>query len=374
MWAPFAFSSADLAGATQTLGHPIFPVLQSLSEIAESHRPDFDLKARTFLEHLGRGFNFRDDAMKDHTVALSKLLEQACLLTAATDQYERNSDTKSPLHKLAVRSIVFQHGMMSLPVSAEMRTDDEQPAPEIRPGVLEKEDEEDNRYEITRLTTLIYSDLVFFPTPAIWQVRQRLAAMLKERLSLRPRGPSAGGTTTTTDARSAVDEDSNDNNVDDYDDLLLWTIVLGGVAASNTANREWYVAQTHSQITRRRLSWDDLHAILRSFLYWDYVLEAPVTQLWVEAFASQGPGGLNLARFVSASEDDAAVAARATATAAAAAEVAVTDPKPTTTTITTTDEAQSSGTRDDQQSVVPNPNEEKSRGPTDPEVVVRGSR
>ena len=249
--------SADLCAANFTLTAPNFPLMQSIAEPADRGKEEFDAEANDLLATLGVGFRLRDHGSD---FQLRQLLLSACRLTAAIDEFHRNAAGRSPLYILVVQAISFQHRMLCLPPTSTVETE---------PGQIGLEDE-DYIYQITRLTTFIYSDLVIFPTAEARQGRQCLASLLKEQLLLY-----------FQNHRHQLSASST------FDHLLLWSLVLGGIASYNSANREWYAMQVFEHITSRELTWEGLQAILRTFLYWDYVLAPPTEDLWVEAFQSR---------------------------------------------------------------------------------------
>jgi hypothetical protein len=228
----------------------------------------FDSAATKLLSTLGTGFHLRNHGVD---LELYRLLSVACHLTAAIDEFQRDAPGSYPLSILAVKAIALQHRLLSLstqsPVSLE----------------LSAGDLEDFIFQIVRLTTLIFSDLVFFPTSEARNGRQLLATTLKEHLILGFKLYSFQLSQSTT-----------------FEHPILWSLVLGGAASSSTNNREWYVQQLFDRIFAQNVTWDGLQAILQTFLYYDYVLEKSTTNLWVEVFQSLqaestvDPGILNI--------------------------------------------------------------------------------
>jgi hypothetical protein len=246
--------SADLCAGNITLTTPTFPLLSSIAEMADCEKGTYDEKATQLLSTLGTGFRLRDYGV-DHE--LSQLLSSACLLVAAIDEFQREAPGRYPLPTLAVKAIALQHRILSLATQSPLSID-------LCTGGLE-----DFISQIVRLTTFIFSDFVFFPTAEARNGRQRLAATLKEFLSV------------CFETHSA---ELSELNV--FDHLILWSLVLGGIASSSIDNREWYILQTFERVAAQQVTWDDLQTILRKFLYYDYVLDRSVTNLWVEVFQS----------------------------------------------------------------------------------------
>ena len=208
---------------------------------------------------LGTGFRLRNHG-SDYE--LCQLLSSACHLIVAIDEFQREAPGRYPLPSLSVKAIAFQHRMLSL----------SPPSPSTD---LIFESLEDCIFQIVRLTTFIFSDFVFYPTAEARNGRQRLAAVLKGHL------------TTYFEIHSAQQLSEPPRTLDfDYDHLILWSLVLGGAASSSTSGREWYVLQIFERVSVQQVTWDDLQIIMRQFLYYDYVLDRSVTNLWVEVFQS----------------------------------------------------------------------------------------
>lgn len=228
--------------------------------MADQNAAQYDDYALGLLGTLGTGFSAR---MESDDCGMFRILSEACQLTASIDQYHREVALRLPLHVLAAKAIEFQHHLLSLP-----------PCPMVLNDTLTRRAEA-VVYQAIRLTTLIYSDFMIFPSAEVRQGRQRLAAYLRDCL-----------------LRWFDMQDEMLSTQAVFQDLLLWFLVLGGVASSNTTLRGWYVRQLFEQLLIRSITWDMLETTLYSFLYWDYVFTTPVTNLWVEARSLGTHGGL----------------------------------------------------------------------------------
>lgn len=246
--------SADLCAANITLTTPTFPLLSSIAEMADREKGTYDERASQLLSTLGTGFCLRDHGID---YELRQLLSSACLLVAGIDEFQRAAPGRYPLPTLAVKAIALQHRMLSLSTQSPLSID-------LSCGNLE-----DCIVQIVRLTTFIFSDFVFFPTAEARNGRQRLAATLKEYLTLCFEIHFAQLSKSTI-----------------FEDLLLWSLILGGAASSSTTNRDWYILQIFERVSAQQVTWEDLQNILQKFLYYDYVFERSVTNLWVEVFQS----------------------------------------------------------------------------------------
>ncbi len=249
-----AIQLADVWVASMQFWAPIFPVCSAARKAIKEKKYCFDEEAISMRSVLGTGFHLGSTAGDN---VLRALVSRCCDITAAIEQYRRGAPGKSRLHELALQSICLQHGLLSLP---ELSPDT---------GVLSSEECD---YEIMRISLLIYGSLVFFPANPGARVKQRLAGLLKERITLRCENHVDLVLPTCSPASiSTLD-----------DDQLLWSLVLGGVACLESPDRAWYISQISSHILRRRLSLTELETIPGRFLYYDFVLSRPVTQLGLD--------------------------------------------------------------------------------------------
>ena len=66
-------------------------------------------------------------------------------------------------------------------------------------------------------------------------------------------------------------------------DLLLWVVVLGGIAATDTPAREWYVSTLRRFSIHRGLrDWEDAKAVLMEVLWLATACDVPGRVLWDE--------------------------------------------------------------------------------------------
>ncbi|GFF44365.1 hypothetical protein IFM51744_05791 [Aspergillus udagawae] len=118
-------------------------------------------------------------------------------------------------------------------------------------------------YEACRLAALIYAVGVTFPLPFQCSPFPRLAKLLQEVLQT-PDAPSLW-----THPQAQV--------------TLLWVLTLGGIAAENRPERDWFVhtlgqAASHNGI----YSWPDLKAVLEFMLWYDTACDRAGYALWLE--------------------------------------------------------------------------------------------
>jgi len=116
-------------------------------------------------------------------------------------------------------------------------------------------------YECCRLTTMIFSVAVIFPIPHTYNVLQTLV-----------RGLTATLEVTDIEKHSM-----------DYTGLLLWMLVLGGIAALGKPERPWFVSNLALlSVERLKVDWDGVEDILRTFLWLESACSPGGRQLWDE--------------------------------------------------------------------------------------------
>ncbi|KIW66361.1 hypothetical protein PV04_05697 [Phialophora macrospora] len=251
----------DVHRANRCIGLPKFSLLAYLAERGDNPAYAFETSASQLLSNLGSGFHFCDDHDPDRR--LRELVLQARNFTAAIDQYERNDPLRCPLSELATQSIIILHRLLTLP---KLGSD----------AFEEPMTEEEHRYEIARLSTLIYANLVIFPSGSRDQPRHGLAELLHEQLCLYHQQSHDQGSTQASESST-------------IDSLVLWAVVLGGIASSGIAIRSWFAARLGMYMTNQRLVWGELDRTLHTLLYWDYVMAGPTEDLWNEAVETRHP-------------------------------------------------------------------------------------
>ncbi|KAJ9613332.1 hypothetical protein H2200_003274 [Cladophialophora chaetospira] len=131
----------------------------------------------------------------------------------------------------------------------------------------------DHLRNMCRLAGLIYSDVVLFPLPVTTGARPRLAGEL----------------------RLAVDEFEkfgadvptvgNDGHATGDDHLLvMWTLLLGGLASLSTPDKAYFVQKLREYVefVPYVSEWRAFRELMDSYLWWNYILEEPASELWME--------------------------------------------------------------------------------------------
>jgi hypothetical protein len=121
-------------------------------------------------------------------------------------------------------------------------------------------------YESIRYTAIIYSAAVTFPLP-----------------------PSTGiFRTTTTRLKNILDESKSDPCWQLCPNVLLWILVLGGIASSGTVERGWYVQNLAAVSTAMNSSeWEQVTEKLENYLWLDSACDTGGRLLWTEVLADR---------------------------------------------------------------------------------------
>lgn len=130
-------------------------------------------------------------------------------------------------------------------------------------------------YEICRLTCVIYANACFFPLPPHngWNIRL------------------------TSRAMDLLDMANFDMWTLEIEGLYLWVLIICGMAAFDTMNRQWFENALGSYARRRSLSIDYTLGQVRRFAWSDSVCEAGAIELWDAAMTAQqrpSPAGVNV--------------------------------------------------------------------------------
>jgi hypothetical protein len=117
-------------------------------------------------------------------------------------------------------------------------------------------------YELCRLGAQIYSLAVIIPLPAATAPFARLVKLLKEAIG---------------QIEFSVIEGKHSAE----SDLVLWILVLGGIASEGTQDRNWYLIFLQGIVTSRRITnCDDLEHILQQIVWLDLACNPGLHRLW----------------------------------------------------------------------------------------------
>jgi hypothetical protein len=109
---------------------------------------------------------------------------------------------------------------------------------------------------------MIFSIVVIYPIPNTCDVLQTLVRQLTANLEVM----------------------DIENLSVDYSRVLLWILVLGGIAALGKSERPWFVSKLSLiGVNILKLEWDGVEDILKSFLWLESACSPGGRRLWGEA-------------------------------------------------------------------------------------------
>jgi len=177
-------------------------------------------------------------------------------LSMAIEHYLEGRPGGLTLGQIVRTRLAVQKRLLMLPTAGELRSSTE--------ALLSGDPD---LYECCRLAAIIFSVAVIYPTPNQFGALQTLVRQLKTEME--------------------------GNEVRTYDldclELLLWILVLGGVAALGKVERPWFVSNLEV-VGMERLnlhSWDSVEQVVRQFLWLDSACSAGGYQLWEEVKISR---------------------------------------------------------------------------------------
>ena len=243
----------DIISSTNSLAKPSFPPLRihtasilNLKTWAISPpRPDIQTQASAFQSLGEYGI----------TESMLEVLDSIGAFTLAVDYYLQGNPFGLKLGAVARTRTAVQQRLLLLPTAEELGIPLSSSNPKPKPNI----------YECCRLTALIYSVAVVLPLPNSHSVLQELVRRLTvvmEILDFRIFGVGLEG-------------------------VLLWMLVLGGIAALDTPQRDWFTSRLAWAVRKLdRDDWEGVEDILRSFLWLDSACGQGGRLLWREAMAA----------------------------------------------------------------------------------------
>jgi hypothetical protein len=128
-------------------------------------------------------------------------------------------------------------------------------------------DSEPNIYECVRLTALIFGVAVVYPIPNPHNVLVELVKRLKIAIE-------------------GLEREIGDFAME-LSGVLLWILVLGGIASSDKPERPWFVSQLAFIVRKLHImDWGDVEDILEFFLWLESACGKGGRELWDETMAS----------------------------------------------------------------------------------------
>jgi hypothetical protein len=199
-----------------------------------------DEEAECLLSELGVGFStFKLNE------SLGEVLQLMCDLTVALDHHVRGGVRPPEMSDIILQRNAVQNKLLWM-----------KPLKEDPPDCLDTLD------NIIRINANIFSDMVLFPLSPATGIKPRLAAELRRCL------------------KSPV------LDIEDYgppSSIFLWVLTLGGIAASFTRHRGWYVEKIAEHYGHLLCDLPTMVERMFAFLWWKDVCDEPAKLLWTQA-------------------------------------------------------------------------------------------
>ena len=179
---------------------------------------------------------------------MATVLQSMVDLTIIIDCHCRGTKPIREFTPFIDRRNSVQHSLMSLPSGDELLV----PEDKVKSIAL---------YESIRHAALIYSAAVTFPLPALSGHFHKLAATLQQLL----------------------EASKFDSCWRHYPKTLLWILILGGIAASDTKERDWFVRSISIVAKILKIgTWEEVAEIVESFLWLESACGPGGRILWAE--------------------------------------------------------------------------------------------
>lgn len=229
-------SRSDILGSTQHMRKPHWPLLRRAITTDDAHSVSPRNLGQAFQTLVSFGININAANVLQSMVDLTFNIESHC----------RGINLISDLKVFIEKRNAIQHSLMSLP------TGDELEYGEISSVCL---------YESIRHAAIIYSVAVTFPLPPVSGIFRKLAGSLKDIL----------------------EKSKLDPCWQLYPKTLLWMLILGGIAASETTHRAWYVRNLAALSSALDLTeWKDIAEEAENYLWLESACDAGGSSLWDE--------------------------------------------------------------------------------------------
>jgi hypothetical protein len=152
---------------------------------------------------------------------------------------------KPELHALLTKKNSSHHALLSLPSA------DEAFIPEAQCSV----------YECCRIGGLLYSTAVLYPLPPSTGTLPKLTSMLK----------------------TAVENFRLETCFEGGGKLLVWALLLGGIAAEGTLERVWFLRRLKPLLAMEKITeWSLLLQLVEKFLWMDSACQDGALNVWEE--------------------------------------------------------------------------------------------
>ncbi|KIX92918.1 uncharacterized protein Z520_11394 [Fonsecaea multimorphosa CBS 102226] len=248
--------SADLMVSSRLNMSPSFPWVLPTTSILHGPKYQPDHEAVMMSMVIGTGFRQIDPIAMD----LANALRAAGEVTVALDHYVQRRPNPPIMADIVNAANQTHHRLASL-----------------GPRITMDPQKTDYLWNLCRVAGLIYSDLVLLPLPPTTGVRPRLAGELRlamesfEVFEAEETAYIVPGTT-----------------AEDYTCLVLWALMMGGLAALNTPHKGYFVRKMQEYVLRWPyiIEWGAYTSLMATYLWWDHIFAEPVAMLWTEVTLS----------------------------------------------------------------------------------------
>jgi hypothetical protein len=237
-------SREDIITSMNSASKPTFPPLRSHETYITAVRAWAISPSRKFVQNPGSKFC----ALKDHgmTDATLQLFDAIGSLTIAIDHYLKGEPDGLTVGEIARTRTAIQKLLLLLPQDEELSI-----MPLRSPCV----------YEACRLTGLIFGIAVVFPMPNTYAMLSTLTLRLKASIE-----------------KSEISRSRSS----EVQYVLLWMLILGGIAAMDKMERPWFVSQLVALVRILEMDWDGVEEILENFLWLESACGSGGRSLWSE--------------------------------------------------------------------------------------------
>ena len=237
-------SRGDIIYSINSATKPVFPPLRSHETYIEAVRLWATSPSRKPVQKLGSRFwNLQDHGMTD---ALLQVLDAMASVTIAIDHYLKGKPDCLTVGVIARTRTAIQKRLLLLPPDDELGI-----IPSSNPCL----------YEACRLAGLIFGIAVVFPIPNTYDVLRTLSQRLKASIE-----------------KSEICE--SESLKVQY--VLLWMLILGGIAALDKAERPWFVSRLAKLVRALEIDWNSVEGILERFLWLESACSPGGQLLWFE--------------------------------------------------------------------------------------------
>lgn len=182
----------------------------------------------------------------------ASVLSDMADLTSVIDEHCRGSKLISDITILIDHRNTVQHNLLSLPEADELGEG------EVTSRCL---------YDAIRIAAVIYSAAVIFPLPPLTGIFRKFECELK----------------------AIIEESKPDPCWRLYPKVLLWILILGGISATGTPERCWYIQNLSTVSSALKLSeWEDVAEELEKYLWLESACDSGGRLLWMEVIM-KGP-------------------------------------------------------------------------------------